>query len=393
MRASLLMAALVMVLAVTCRAGDAAAPEVEEAPVEPVKVLHELTAKEWFNVGRVGGGFVYGESYLANACFVKTLTLEPTHGAAWYSLGLGGGGTVSDVFYNKKDCFGKALAIDGSQQQWWHQLAAEWGGKVDGKHFTRADCNKQKKVAREGATKEWQHAVKTRTQNPGKTSNDWFALAEKNGGTVDGQTYGQKECYEKAITANAPEETLAFSYSRAWARFGGMGGGTVNGEAYSSVECILKALRISPSSPVAWLELGRVGGGALSGAQYTERDCYVEVASVTMGHNRDRAMAWLKLGELGGAGVRGVWYGQVASLAESVGIDKAIFLLLAKALESPDASNLSMLSAKQSTMVKENAVWLLPSLRALAAAGGGTVRDISVEPQQLTWLAQLIATS
>jgi tetratricopeptide (TPR) repeat protein len=342
-----------------------------------------FTAKEWTNFGNAGGGDIDGITYNPFTCLSRALVLEPKLAHAWAYLGRHNGGLVDGKSYNRVGCFGRALELDPRQAQWWHHLGNEWGGKVDGQPYTRQEAYKKRNTAREEATKEWKHAVDSRKADPLSrlNTNDWFALGEKNGGSVDGQKYGQKECYENAIIANPPKDSVPFAYARAWARFGAMGGGTINGDVFTAKEAILKALRISPSSPAAWLELGRAGGETVREVTWTAKECFVEALEGV--HNKDRASAWLELGRMGGGIVRGVEQGKKDCVVKALEQNKQLFDAFAAVLDNQT-------EGAKIDLVKDNAIVVGAAFEMLAEMGGGKVRTADYSVEQCKQIADAV---
>jgi hypothetical protein len=220
------------------------------------------------------------------------------------------------------------------------------------------------KAARAAAKLEWQSAVDARTKNPGKNTNDWFALAEKGGGALKGVSYGEKECYAKAVIANPhPDLPRNFAYARAWARLGSMGGDTINGEAYSPEECLIKALKISPESPTAWLELGRLGGASVNGVPHSAAECYLKAVVATP--SADTSMGWLELSALGGATLDSVAHDAKACVINALTQNKHLAQAVAALLDGP--------SKKELLRVKNHAAFLARAFQMLGDAGGGTI--------------------
>jgi hypothetical protein len=230
------------------------------------------------------------------------------------------------------------------------------------------------KAAREAANREWKSVVDARDTNPGKNTNDWFALAQgravlKNGGSVRGMPkgvkYGEKECYAKAVIANPhPDLPRNFAYARAWARLGSMGGDTVNGEAYSPEECLIKALKISPESPTAWLELGRLGGASVNGVAHSVVQCYLKAVAATP--SVETATAWLELSALGGAKLAGVAHDAKDCVINALAHNKHLATAVARLIDGG-------VSEKELLRVKNHAAFLARAFQMLGDTGGGTI--------------------
>ena len=105
------------------------------------------------------------------------------------------------------------------------------------------------------------------------------------GGTVDGKTWTEVECCQKALDLDPTD-------ARAWSNLGCAGGGTVDGKTWTEVECYQKALDLDPKFADAWFNLGCEGGGTVDGKTWSNVECYQNALEA----DPTDAQAWCNLG-------------------------------------------------------------------------------------------------
>jgi len=116
----------------------------------------------------------------------------------WNSMGVAGGGTVQGKTMTAQECFYNAVKEDPEDHSAWLNLAAGGG---------HADCSKKGCLIK---------AVELKPDAK-SSSEAWNSLGFLGGGEVLGQSYSQKECYQKSVQCN-PENLVAKTNKRAAAK-------------------------------------------------------------------------------------------------------------------------------------------------------------------------------
>merc|ERR1712166_906833 len=179
--------------------------------------------------------------------------------------------------YTRRQCYEKCRTLDrdSNKARYWHCLAYAGGGTVDGKSYSQKEC--------------FQEALNIDPQY----TEAWNLLGNLGGFTQAGKSYSKKECYQEALNIDP-------QYSKAWCNLGVKTGvnpvlSTLAGKSYSKKECFQEALKIDPQHKVAWLSLGNAGGGTLAGKSYSNKECYLEALKIDPRYS----MAWNNLGNAG----------------------------------------------------------------------------------------------
>ncbi|CAE7804354.1 unnamed protein product, partial [Symbiodinium sp. KB8] len=208
--------------------------------------------KEWFNLGRKGGGERNGQRYSEQdgaarvhvgrgteyqGCYVKALELDEKYANAWYNLGVEGGGTVKGQAYDEK----AQNVPEPKSSQSFAVLAILF------------KLPKSIRFGRFGLGSPFQLRM-------------WpvFEVNHRCPGPLQG-------CHVKALE-------LDEKYANAWRNLGVEGGGTVKGQAYDGKDCFVRALELNENDARSWRQLGNAGGGTVRGTHYGPDECKAKAA-------------------------------------------------------------------------------------------------------------------
>lgn len=260
---------------------------------------------------------VNGIAHTKRECAEEALTLNPKNADGWYSLGsfTGGSSTVKfqDTDYTTKECFLKGVACNPDHAGLWRGLgyvALEDGGSivVSGVRHSGVDA--------------YQKSVLLAPQSFTAWCNMGVVLPRGATTTINGEAYGEKECYFQAlkcrrhtfevwtiaelwtnisikavdsatgtVTIDKKELTKLDCaiesvkhdplYADAWdgLAFNLKGDATVTlfGRTYTKLQCCQEALKQDPSLRAAWARLDFVlqtgDSVEVNGVSYTKKEC------------------------------------------------------------------------------------------------------------------------
>merc|ERR1712166_258472 len=201
--------------------------------------------------------------------------------------------------YTRRQCYEKCRTLDrdSNKARYWHCLGYAGGGTVDGKSYSQKEC--------------FQEALNIHPQY----TEAWNLLGIVGGFTQAGKSYSKKECYQEALNIDP-------QYSTAWCNLGAAGGGKVAAQSYSPRRCYIEALKIDPQYTKAWCNLGVKTGvnpvlSTLAGKSYSKKECFQEALKIDPQHK----VAWLSLGNAGGGTLAGKSYSNKECYLEALKID------------------------------------------------------------------------
>jgi len=209
--------------------------------------------KEWFDLGRKGGGERNGQRYSEQGCYIKALELDENCAYAWLGLASVGRGIVKGQAYDEKGCCVKALELDENDAGAWFNLGCVGGSTVKGQDYDAKGCYIKALELDENDAFAWNN------------------LGNRGGGTVKGQDYDAKACHVKSLELN--EKNAA-----TWYNLGLKGGSTVKGQAYDKKDCFVRALELNENDARFWRQLGKAGGGTVRGTHYVPDECKAKAA-------------------------------------------------------------------------------------------------------------------
>jgi len=187
--------------------------------------------------------------------------------------------------------------------------------------------------------------------------NVWHRYGVAGGGTVNGQHYSRKQCFEQAlkIVPNNGHASAALRYTtqmeekmerfmkegneqakvnaeyalgsvlkdpNMWYRLGAAGGGMMEDQHYSKKRSFELALDLNPQHYDAWTNLGAEGGGTVKGHHYSRTRCFEQALEHNLNNPRGSpAIAWYNLGGAGGGMMEGQKYSTVQCFEQALNLD------------------------------------------------------------------------
>ena len=151
---------------------------------------HHQHARQFFKLGRAGGGSVDGQQYTKKHCYIKAVEIDDQHTDAWDRLGFLGGGSSGGQQYTKHQCFARRDELKAAAKKADDEAAAE-------------EAATTKKTGEEAA------AAKETTEEAAATKETTGEAAAAKETTEDAEAAAAKETTEEATAAKTTGEEAA----------------------------------------------------------------------------------------------------------------------------------------------------------------------------------------